>query len=306
MKRTIFLFIVLSLVVPNFAAAQTECKLAFGDKFFKPASVALELVATVCGYTLVYPSAEDVPNQIVNLDGKEFTTVGDAASGILANVPYKAEVNAADRTITVRRKTTTSPQTPAPAQTVVGTLPPQNVQYLNRRRPGLRTRLEMMAAGVPTETQYVPVYQPYPNYGGYTNIYGANYGFGIYQQHMIDISTWGALRFKKGREAFMENVEIYGCNQRLAQADEGNNIWDKKVFVPVNCRPLTFRYSDGKMDWEVEIDEMIVPLRLQDVKNITLDQGFFARARQRTKRLMYDMEEQPDGSFKKVPRQVSP
>lgn len=121
-------------------------------------------------------------------------------------------------------------------------------------------------------------------------------------QRAFDRDAWGALKFKKGPEGFVANVEIYGCNQRLAQADEANNLWDHKVLVPVNCRPLIFRYSDGKQDWEVEIDELIVPLRLQSAKNITLDRAFFTRARKRTSYLLYDLMEQADGSFKRVPR----
>jgi hypothetical protein len=143
--------------------------------------------------------------------------------------------------------------------------------------------------------------QPPPAYG-YGFLGGEEFLNYSYVQGMIDRDTWGALKFKKGREGLMQNIEVWGCGKRVAQADEGNNIWDHKILVPVNCTPLNFRYSDGKDDWEVEINEMIVPLRLQSAKNITIDREFFNRARKLTVYQKYTMVEQPDGSFKRTPR----
>lgn len=140
------------------------------------------------------------------------------------------------------------------------------------------------------------------HYGGYARDGFLNYA--LLQQNIDDLNNWGALKFKKGRERYMANIEVWGCGQRLAQADEANNVWDHKVLVPVRCSPLTFRYTDGTgSDWEVEINEMIIPLRMQESKNITLDQAFFNRARVVKEYRQYSFIEQPNGDFKRMPRE---
>jgi len=191
-----------------------------------------------------------------------------------------------------------APQQPALAKPSVPSAANSYEQYIARELAQQKVAIDAFMAqntGGPMNYQQ---YQPVHSFQDNGMFWGDNY-----LQRAIDRDKWGALKFKKGDELVMENIEVYGCGKRIIQADEANNIWDHVALVPVGCSPLTFRYTDGLgKDWEVEIDEMIVPLRLQRSKNITLDENFFAKARERTMRISYDFVEQPDGSFKKVPR----
>jgi len=341
MKRLlVFSALVVLVSASAFAQETAKCSFMYPAEFFKPASVALEAIAIYCDYEVVYTSVNDVPSAIMNLDGQKYDSVDEAIADFNSRITgFHAVVDHTAKTITVSRQASaphSEPTAPAPpARQASVLLPKQGTEAYRLRRldpnydpcdygdpgchpPEPEQYQQVSVAGSASEAYRLrrlnPGYNPCTygdsgcyGYSGNTGFGGEYYNYGGLYQHQliqreIDRDAWGALKFKKGKEAFVENVEIWGCNQRLAQADEANNLWDHKVLVPVNCRPLTFRYSDGKQDWEVTIDEMIVPLRLQSTKNITLDQKFFQRARIRTSHQLYDLVEQADGSFKRLPR----
>jgi hypothetical protein len=127
MKQTlIVLFAMLALVsnsVNSHAQAVDACDVTFPADFFKPSSVALQQIENVCRYSIVYESANDVPNQLVNLGGKHFASVSEAVAAILQGVPFTSSIDLTKSTVRVRRSgplgntgTTKIEPTPSPSR----------------------------------------------------------------------------------------------------------------------------------------------------------------------------------------------
>ncbi len=186
---------------------------------------------------------------------------------------------------------------------MLGSIPPPiEVVPVNAPQPYWDPRQAniLSSIGMPAPSSYVG-----DNGWGGRGYYASNGSYIDYDyvQRSKDLDSWAGLKFKKGDESVMENIEVRCHNgSRVKQADESNNIWDSRALVPAGCSPLIYRYNDGKVDWEVEVDEVLPPLRIQGHKEITLTKAYFENARRRTEYLRYSMVEQPDGSFKRVPR----
>jgi hypothetical protein len=323
MKRLLFVMATLMTVSSAFAQTPTppiDCTKPFkfeGNSY--RAFVAIQMLAGRCGYAIDNDGFEPI-NDFV--PAAQYANLSAAVADIAKKSNFDVDVNHETKTISlyppatapsdvqVIEDSSTAGATTARQRAAVEDLLERYPQAHNSdgtigsAKQSMLLRREIDARYRPQRTVDIEVgYSRPTNYrfsGGWRNydLYGH-----MMVQNIMDLDTWGALRFKKGRESVMENIEVWGCGKRLASADEGNNIWDDRVFVPVNCSPLTFRYADGQgRDWEVEIAEQIVPLRILDSKKITLDARFFDRARVLTQRQRYLMTEQPDGSMIRTTR----
>lgn len=299
-------------------------------KYGTPVNEALDRAAECGGLSLIYEGVElngkKLAQDVRTPNCQDITDIRRFLSEVLPGA-YTADLDFTRGMATIRPvsaaasvRTNRAVATPIRATASGGDdslvfLP--NGSIMTQRNLDIQTQVMGQRAVTESIAEMIPRYRPvsrgaYPLPAGYyepgygsSQGYGEYYNYGLLYEHNmvqreIDRSTWGAIKFKKGRENFMQNVELWGCGQMIAQADEGNNFWDSKILVPTGCRPLMFRYSDGERDWEVEIDVMIVPLRMQSAKNITLDQNFFRRARSVKVRLQYGLQERPDGGFDKI------
>lgn len=309
---------------PAFCEAQTApCKITFQGKFLKPASVALDYIETVCGYKVVYGSANDVPQSIINLEGKSYDTVDAAVSDIINNVGFTAQIDNANKTITVRRQTapvTASNNPPLPPVPLSGFRHPCSLPNMYTIPRVYSPSLGMTEAEWITASNRLPCSPgyPIPTAGFATSsqqfdyqavAYGAYGGgspwfydpVGRFFEDEKNRRTYGLLKID-GPDRFLQDVRVLVDGYDMTVASKANNKWNSPVVMGAGPHIVEFirEKSSGPVAFQRRV--MVQPMSVtgREPAWLRVSGNEFENARELYEYRQHRYVEDPEGKTSQV------